>query len=306
MKRKTVAAWLAFLGGPLGLHRFYLHGLLDPWGWAMPIPTALGLYGIQRIQQFGQDDALSWVLVPLLGFTVAANCLTAIVYGLMSREKWNARFNPAAGTEAEPGVETLEALLRGDPDRTSRPCAPRAHETFAHQRPTEADATVGRDRQHTANRRLLELSAGVEHAQVTGKSRALGTGVPREQVPRVEVMAVGVLERTTLLDGEDLLPCGEHCVKLRSGELFEPRPLPAHRRCGCSGDEVRRGIHRAEHSAVGSSRRGSGGGGEIVGERAAHRGGDPCEVDFRHAQHAEPECGAPMRFAADERQLVDQ
>lgn len=104
MKRKTVAAWLAFLGGPLGLHRFYLHGLLDPWGWAMPIPTALGLYGIQRIQQFGQDDALSWVLVPLLGFTVAANCLTAIVYGLMSREAWNARFNPSAGAEAEPGA----------------------------------------------------------------------------------------------------------------------------------------------------------------------------------------------------------
>jgi hypothetical protein len=104
MKRKTVAAWLAFLGGPLGLHRFYLHGLLDPWGWAMPIPTALGLYGIQRIQQFGQDDALSWVLVPLLGFTIAGNCLTAIVYGLMSRERWNARFNPAAGTEAEPGA----------------------------------------------------------------------------------------------------------------------------------------------------------------------------------------------------------
>ncbi|MBP8224666.1 MAG: NINE protein, partial [Acidovorax sp.] len=24
MKNKTVAAWLAFVGGPLGLHRFYL------------------------------------------------------------------------------------------------------------------------------------------------------------------------------------------------------------------------------------------------------------------------------------------
>ena len=29
MKNKTLAAWLAFLGGPLGLHRFYLHGLGD-------------------------------------------------------------------------------------------------------------------------------------------------------------------------------------------------------------------------------------------------------------------------------------
>ena len=56
MKNKTTAAWLAFLGGPLGLHRFYLYGLGDWMGWLLPIPTALGLYGIQRIQELGQDD----------------------------------------------------------------------------------------------------------------------------------------------------------------------------------------------------------------------------------------------------------
>lgn len=103
MKRKTVAAWLAFLGGPLGLHRFYLHGLGDLTGWALPIPTALGLYGIQRVQQFGQDDKLSWVLIPLLGFTIAGCCLAAIVYGLMPRERWNARFNPALPQDAPTG-----------------------------------------------------------------------------------------------------------------------------------------------------------------------------------------------------------
>ncbi|MBI5278713.1 MAG: TM2 domain-containing protein [Burkholderiales bacterium] len=103
MKRKTVAAWLAFFGGPLGLHRFYLHGLGDIWGWLLPIPTALGLYGIERVLQFGQDDTLSWLLIPLFGFTIAGCCLTAIVYGLTEREKWNAKFNqppenPAGGT----------------------------------------------------------------------------------------------------------------------------------------------------------------------------------------------------------------
>jgi len=103
MKSKTLAAWLAFLGGPLGLHRFYLHGAGDLLGWALPIPTALGLYGIQRVQQFGQDDAASWLLIPLLGFTISGCCLTAIVYGLTSREKWNARFNPAAGEDAPAG-----------------------------------------------------------------------------------------------------------------------------------------------------------------------------------------------------------
>lgn len=103
MKNKTLAAWLAFVGGPLGLHRFYLHGLADLWGWALPIPTALGLYGIQRVQQLGQDDPLSWMLIPLLGFTVAGCALTAIVYGLMTREKWNARYNPTAPEDAKAG-----------------------------------------------------------------------------------------------------------------------------------------------------------------------------------------------------------
>jgi len=100
MKSKTLAAWLAFLGGPLGLHRFYLYGLGDTLGWLLPIPSALGLYGIERARQFGLDDGLSWVLIPCLGFTIAACALTAIVYGLTAPEKWNARHNP----QVEPGA----------------------------------------------------------------------------------------------------------------------------------------------------------------------------------------------------------
>lgn len=103
MKSKTAAAWLAFLGGPLGLHRFYLHGLGDLPGWLLPIPTALGVYGIQRVQQLGQDDRLSWLLIPLLGFTIAGCALRAILYGLTAPERWNARFNPAAPPDAAPG-----------------------------------------------------------------------------------------------------------------------------------------------------------------------------------------------------------
>ena len=93
-KNKTTATWLSFIGGPLGLHRFYLHGLGDWLGWLLPIPTALGLYGIERIGAFGQDDRLSWVLIPLLGTTIAVGALTAIVTGLSTREAWNARHNP--------------------------------------------------------------------------------------------------------------------------------------------------------------------------------------------------------------------
>lgn len=104
MKNKTLAAWLAFLGGPFGLHRFYLHGLGDWLGWLLPWPTLAGFYGIARVRHYGVDDAWSWVLIPLLGFTIAGCALTAIVYGLSTPEKWNARFNPAARQDSEAGA----------------------------------------------------------------------------------------------------------------------------------------------------------------------------------------------------------
>ena len=106
MKNKTFAAWLAFLGGPFGLHRFYLHGLGDALGWLLPLPTLVGAYGVLRMRSLGQDDVLSWILVPLLGFTFAACCLTAIVYGLKKPQDWNARFNPAAPADAAAGATT--------------------------------------------------------------------------------------------------------------------------------------------------------------------------------------------------------
>ena len=71
--------------------------------WLLPIPTALGIYGLERVQQLGLDDTLSWLLIPLLGFTIAGCALNAIVYGLMSTEKWNAKFNPEADALAASG-----------------------------------------------------------------------------------------------------------------------------------------------------------------------------------------------------------
>lgn len=94
-KSKTLAAWLAFLGGALGLHRFYLHGLRDPLGWLHLPLTALGLWGVQRMDLLGQDDRLAWLLIPLLGLSLALGMGMACRIGLTPDERWDARFRPA-------------------------------------------------------------------------------------------------------------------------------------------------------------------------------------------------------------------
>jgi hypothetical protein len=93
-KSKTLATWIALLGGSVGLHRFYLHGFSDRWGWLFIWPSLVGWYGVQRMRLLGADDHLAWVLIPLLGLMLSIAMLSAIIYGLTPDEKWNARFNP--------------------------------------------------------------------------------------------------------------------------------------------------------------------------------------------------------------------
>jgi len=110
-KNKTLAVWLALIGGTLGLHRFYLKGLGDWVGWLHPIPTALGLWGVERVLTYGQDDKLSWVLIPFIGVTLAASCLTGIVYALSDREKWNRWVNPGQDPQAPAGETNWLTIL---------------------------------------------------------------------------------------------------------------------------------------------------------------------------------------------------
>ncbi len=114
MKNKTLTTWLTLLLGPFGLHRFYLYGMRDTTGWLLLIPTLLGVIGFQRVEDYGLDDQLSWVLLPIFGFHLAALCLNAIVYGLMTREAWNARFNPGTAPEqpaGQTGWSTIGAIV---------------------------------------------------------------------------------------------------------------------------------------------------------------------------------------------------
>jgi hypothetical protein len=115
-KSKSLATWAAVLGGAIGLHRLYLRGFADLLGWLHIVPTTLGLYGVQRVQELGQDDTLAWWLIPLLGLMVAQGMLHAIVYGLTPDERWDARRNPGwpqRRTRWAPVLGVVAGLLLG-------------------------------------------------------------------------------------------------------------------------------------------------------------------------------------------------
>lgn len=115
-RSKTLATWIAVLGGALGLHRFYLYGVRDLIGWLHPLPTLVGLVGVIRMRELGQDDRLAWLLLPVLGLLLSAVMLTAIVYGLTPDDKWDARHNagqPGASTGWGPVLGVILALLVG-------------------------------------------------------------------------------------------------------------------------------------------------------------------------------------------------
>jgi hypothetical protein len=90
-RSKTVATWLALLGGGLGLHLFYVRGWRFWGGWLHPLPTLLGVLGVLRILSNGQDDPLAPLLIPLGGLSLSAAMLTGIIFGLTPDERWQAR-----------------------------------------------------------------------------------------------------------------------------------------------------------------------------------------------------------------------
>jgi hypothetical protein len=115
-RSKTLATWIAVLGGTLGLHRFYLYGWRDLKGWLHPLPTLIGLAGVQRMRAFGQDDRIAWVLIPVLGMMISVAMLTAIVHGLTPDATWDARHNPGLPprpTGWGPVLGVVVALLLG-------------------------------------------------------------------------------------------------------------------------------------------------------------------------------------------------
>ncbi|MFM1856410.1 MAG: hypothetical protein RLZ83_1719 [Pseudomonadota bacterium] len=115
-RSKTLATWLSIFGGAFGLHRFYLRGLGDVPAWLHIVPTSLGLFGVQRLETFGQDDPLVWVLLPVLGLMISQGMAHAVVYGLTPDERWDARHNPqwpTVSTAWGPVLGVILALMLG-------------------------------------------------------------------------------------------------------------------------------------------------------------------------------------------------
>lgn len=97
-KNKTIATLLALTLGGLGMHRFYLGGLQDRWGWLhlSAVPLSLGL------MYAGNGSPFIFAASPLI-LSILAGFLEALVLGLTSDEKWDARRNPHSGRKSSSG-----------------------------------------------------------------------------------------------------------------------------------------------------------------------------------------------------------
>lgn len=95
-KNKTHATLLALLFGSVGLHRFYLYGRKDFWGWlhAATVP-------LSALLVLGNPEASAIFTAMPLVLSVLAGFLETLVIGVTPDEKWDARHNPGSGRQSD-------------------------------------------------------------------------------------------------------------------------------------------------------------------------------------------------------------
>ena len=108
--RRSRPGWRCWAAS-LGVHRFYLHGWGDVRGWLLWLPTLAGTYGVLRMRSLGQDDLLAWLLIPLLGLTIALTMLSAIRCALTPDAQWDARHNPGGSAASIGALNVLAAAF---------------------------------------------------------------------------------------------------------------------------------------------------------------------------------------------------
>jgi hypothetical protein len=94
-KNKTFSTLLASVAGGIGLHRFYLRGLADKWGWL----HAASLLGCAAVFATWPKADPYFLLLPLI-LSILIGFLEALVLGLMPDEKWDASFNAGSGKQS--------------------------------------------------------------------------------------------------------------------------------------------------------------------------------------------------------------
>jgi hypothetical protein len=97
-KNKTVATLLALLFGSAGLHRFYLYGPKDFWGW-----LHLATLPLSALLVLGNPQAPMIFTASPLVLSVLAAFLETLLIGLTPDEKWDARHNVGSGRQSDTG-----------------------------------------------------------------------------------------------------------------------------------------------------------------------------------------------------------
>lgn len=87
-KSKSLATVLALALGGAGLHRFYLHGMKDRWGWlhAASLPASALLYALHP-----DWPLLAYASPAVISLLVAS--IATFLIGLTPDEKWDEKYN---------------------------------------------------------------------------------------------------------------------------------------------------------------------------------------------------------------------
>lgn len=96
-KNKTFATFIATAFGSIGLHRFYLTGIKDIWGWLhfATLPISLAAYLLLR-----QNQQATFLFGPLIISGLIA-FIESLVIGLTPDEKWDAKYNNLSGKQSD-------------------------------------------------------------------------------------------------------------------------------------------------------------------------------------------------------------
>jgi hypothetical protein len=89
-KNKTLSCLLSVLGGSLGIHRFYLYGRRDVFGW---VYFAASIIYLIMLAAFWGKDSLAANVALLFPIPVFVAAIEALSIGLTDDEKWDRRHN---------------------------------------------------------------------------------------------------------------------------------------------------------------------------------------------------------------------